>query len=132
MRPLPLHLAASSALFLGLVGSDAHAQSLRFTETAPGSVRATGNTLGLSKQLNDNGPGIEDSIGTFVSLSASVDNVPATATTPAGRHHLRLAGERLHRGARPAGGGRGALRRAALGRSYDYPPDVVTASWTRR
>jgi MYXO-CTERM domain-containing protein len=54
----------------------ADAQTLRFSGTAPGSIRATGNTLGLSKGLNQNGPGTEDSIGTFVSLGGTTDNVP--------------------------------------------------------
>lgn len=45
----------------------AHASELRFSITAKGGVVSTGNTLGLAKQLNANGPGIEDSIGTFLS-----------------------------------------------------------------
>ena len=66
--------------------SEVHAQTLRFSDTAPGGIAATGNTLGLSKALDANGPGTEDSIGTFISLDlASVDNSPAaTPAWPAG------------------------------------------------
>ncbi len=50
------------------------AQVLRFTTTEPGNVVAVGNTLGLAKELNLNGPGTQDAIGTFTSLDpASVD-----------------------------------------------------------
>jgi uncharacterized protein (TIGR03382 family) len=63
----------------------AHAAELRFNQTAAGGVVATGNTLGLSKQSNLNGPGIEDSIGTFLSLDAlSVDDQPANIGNPWG------------------------------------------------
>lgn len=54
------------------------ASELRFSQTTAGQVVATGNTLGLSKAFAQNGPGIEDSIGTFITLDgASVDSVPA-------------------------------------------------------
>lgn len=54
------------------------ASELRFSQTTAGQVVATGNTLGLSKAFGANGPGIEDSIGTFITLdAASVDAVPA-------------------------------------------------------
>ncbi|MCX4243556.1 hypothetical protein [Paraliomyxa miuraensis] len=59
------------------------AAELRFSQTAAGLVVATGNTLGLSKELNANGPGLEDSIGTFISLdAASVDDFPANPANP--------------------------------------------------
>lgn len=58
--------------------SEAEAQELRFSDTAPGGIIATGNTLGLSKQLDANGPGAEDSIGTFISLDpSSIDDTPS-------------------------------------------------------
>lgn len=61
----------------------AGATELRFSQTAAGQVVATGNTLGLSKELNLNGPGLEDSIGTYTSLDgASVDAAPANAANP--------------------------------------------------
>jgi hypothetical protein len=63
------------ALLLAVPG---HASELRFSQTTAGQVVATGNTLGLSKAFGANGPGIEDSIGTFITLdAASVDAVPA-------------------------------------------------------
>ncbi len=60
----------------------AEAQALRFSATAPGGIVGTGNTLGLAKDLNLNGPGTRDSIGTFISLGNSVDDMPANATNP--------------------------------------------------
>lgn len=55
----------------------AQASDLRFNQTAAGGVVATGNTLGLAKQSNLNGPGVEDSIGTFISADGvSIDNHP--------------------------------------------------------
>ncbi|MEL6180085.1 MAG: DUF4215 domain-containing protein, partial [Myxococcota bacterium] len=43
----------------------------------------TGNTLGLSKESNANGPGLEDSIGTFVTVdTTSTDNDPANPANP--------------------------------------------------
>lgn len=63
------------ALLLAVPG---RASELRFSQTTAGQVVATGNTLGLSKAFGANGPGIEDSIGTFITLDAgSVDDVPA-------------------------------------------------------
>lgn len=67
-----------AAFLLGLgtlsISTGAHAQALRFSTTAPGNVIAAGNTLGLSKQSGLNGPGVSDSIGTFLTLdSLSVD-----------------------------------------------------------
>jgi uncharacterized repeat protein (TIGR01451 family) len=55
----------------------------RFSDVAPGNVLATGNTLGLSKQSLFNGPGISDSIGTFISLDPTeVDDTPANVGNP--------------------------------------------------
>ncbi len=75
-------LLVSLAVLGGLRGSAA-AQDLRYSTTQPGNVIATGNTLGLAKQLGLNGPGVEDSIGTFTSLdSASVDLFPDNPLNP--------------------------------------------------
>lgn len=63
---------------VALLTSTAGASELRFSRTTAGNVVATGNALGLSKQLDQNGPGVEDSIGTFSSLdNTSVDNMPS-------------------------------------------------------
>ena len=78
-------LAALTALLVaGLTASQAEAQSvLRFRTTAQGGVAVTGNTLGLSKETNANGPGTRDSIGTFVTVdTTSVDNEPVNAGNP--------------------------------------------------
>lgn len=64
------------------VAAPASAAELRFSTTAPGSVFAIGNTLGLSKQVAANGPGLEDSIGTFITLDNSVDDTPPNAANP--------------------------------------------------
>lgn len=66
------------ALLVGLgvsvLSVDASAQALRYSTTAPGNVIAVGNTLGLSKESGLNGPGVADSIGTFLTLDTqSVD-----------------------------------------------------------
>jgi len=58
------------------------AQELRFATTTPGGIVATGNTLGLSKDQNANGPGLKDSIGTFLSLGNSTDDMPLNAVNP--------------------------------------------------
>jgi MYXO-CTERM domain-containing protein/uncharacterized repeat protein (TIGR01451 family) len=74
--------SASSAL--GLIGPRrALASQLRFSTTGKGGVTATGNSLGLSKQFGQNGPGTEDSIGTFTALDGTlVDNFPANPGNP--------------------------------------------------
>ncbi len=41
---------------------------LRFSTITEGDISITGNTLGLSKEEDRNGPGTRDSIGTFISL----------------------------------------------------------------
>ncbi len=80
MRGHELHRTLYFSIIAGalLVATPGSASELRFSRTTAGQVVATGNTLGLSKALNANGPGTEDSIGTFLSLDpASVDNFPA-------------------------------------------------------
>lgn len=73
-RTLPAALGAAALL----LAPAARGSELRFSQTTAGQVVATGNTLGLSKAFGANGPGIEDSIGTFITLDgASVDAVPA-------------------------------------------------------
>ncbi|MEX1362133.1 MAG: hypothetical protein AB1Z98_03355 [Nannocystaceae bacterium] len=73
------------ALGAALLAAPAEASELRFSQTAAGQVVATGNTLGLSKEFAANGPGIEDSIGTFISLDgASMDLDPANPGNPWG------------------------------------------------
>jgi hypothetical protein len=63
--------------------SPAEAQVLRFAKTAAGGIASTGNTLGLAKAQNTNGPGDWDSIGTFISRDPMLtDNKPASATNP--------------------------------------------------
>ncbi len=69
------------AFGLSLVGTSS-AQDLRFSDNSPGGIVATGNTLGLSKDTGVNGPGIRDSIGTFLSLSNTVDDSPLNALNP--------------------------------------------------
>ncbi|UQA58354.1 MYXO-CTERM sorting domain-containing protein [Polyangium aurulentum] len=75
----PLLLALTLA---ALVPASASAQELRFTATVPGGITGTGNTLGLAKATNLNGPGDRDSIGTFLSLGDSVDDMPVNAANP--------------------------------------------------
>jgi uncharacterized repeat protein (TIGR01451 family) len=68
--------ASLRQIVLVAVPATANAQVLRFSTTAAGKIISTGNTLGLSKALNENGPGTKDSIGTFLSLGNSVDDNP--------------------------------------------------------
>jgi len=76
------------AIAVGLAGvlafpEGAQAQALRFSTTQPGNVVAAGNTLGLSHAFTANGPGTEDSIGSFITLDPqSVDNVPPNLLNP--------------------------------------------------
>lgn len=76
------YFACAGVLGLLACASSASAQELRFSTTTAGSIATTGNALGLSKQKNANGPGVEDSIGTFTSLTNSVDDVPANPANP--------------------------------------------------
>lgn len=75
-----------TCLAVGLASTAAHAAPvLRFRDTAAGNIVATGNTLGLSKALDLNSPGLEDSIGTFLTLDeTSVDDFPANVGNPWG------------------------------------------------
>lgn len=75
-----------TCLAVGLASTAAHAAPVqRFRETAAGNIVATGNTLGLSKALDLNSPGLEDSIGTFLTLDeTSVDDFPANVGNPWG------------------------------------------------
>ena len=66
---------------LGVAGS-ASASELRFSQTTAGNVVATGNALGLSKEIDVNGPGIEDSIGTFATLGGAADTQPPNPGNP--------------------------------------------------
>lgn len=61
---------------------DAMAQQLRYSTNAPGRIIATGNTLGLAKDTNANGPGVRDSIGTFLTLGNGSDNMPLNLFNP--------------------------------------------------
>ena len=61
----------------------ADANDLRFTETTEGNIAITGNTLGLSKEVDVNGPGTADSIGTFITtLPGLVDDFPLSTANP--------------------------------------------------
>ena len=63
----------------------AEASELRYSNTVKGGIVSTGNTLGLAKELNANGPGTRDSIGTFLTLDNQlVDNNPANVNNPWG------------------------------------------------
>jgi MYXO-CTERM domain-containing protein len=82
-----LRHASLLAIVVGLAGAlapvqTAEAQELRFSTTQPGNVVAAGNTLGLSHQLSLNGPGTEDSVGTFIRLGAGADTTPLNALNP--------------------------------------------------
>ncbi len=64
-----------------LVPQLALAQQVRFSDTVPGGISATGNTLGLSKESSGNGPGLLGSIGTFIALDpTSIDAAPVGGT----------------------------------------------------
>lgn len=77
----------SAIVAAGLVSfattGEAGAQELRFETTAPGGIASTGNTLGLSKAFNANGPGVEDSIGAFTTTFGNMtDDVPSNDLNP--------------------------------------------------
>lgn len=64
----------------------AEAQVLRFSKTAAGAIASTGNTLGLAKASNSNGPGTSNSIGTFIALDPNaVDDMPVSSASPWGK-----------------------------------------------
>ncbi|WP_437710990.1 MYXO-CTERM sorting domain-containing protein [Sorangium sp. So ce448] len=75
LRPRTAALAGLAALGLGHA-QPASATQLRFTTTAPGGIVATGNTLGLSKQLGANGPGAEPGEQRTVVLELDVVGPP--------------------------------------------------------
>ncbi len=78
-------LVCSCAIALAAVAAwsaPSAAAELRYSTTAPGRVVAIGNTLGLAKQQAANGPGLEDSIGTFVTLENLTDVTPVNAANP--------------------------------------------------
>ncbi|MBW2701821.1 MAG: DUF4215 domain-containing protein [Deltaproteobacteria bacterium] len=56
---------------------------LRYESTSRGTLAVTGNTLGLSKQHDENGPGTEGSIGTFITTDTSlIDDAPTNPANP--------------------------------------------------
>jgi len=67
-----------------VTANDARAETvLRFSVTTGGGIVGTGNSLGLSKELDLNGPGTEDSVGTFMTLvPGTIDDFPANAANP--------------------------------------------------
>lgn len=75
-----LRLTGLAALSLASLLASPAAQAapeLRYQTTARGRVITTGNTLGLSKSIDENAPGTADSIGTFISLDpTSIDDSP--------------------------------------------------------
>jgi len=81
--PLRVPLLLAITCTAAFTPAESSAQQLRFTATVPGNIVGTGNTLGLSKGLNENGPGDRDSIGTFTSLdNTSVDAPPTNLANP--------------------------------------------------
>jgi MYXO-CTERM domain-containing protein len=79
--------AVPPAFALALLATplSADASELRFSSTAKGGVVSCGNTLGLSKQPGSNGPGVGDSIGTFLSPDLQqLDDFPANLGNPWG------------------------------------------------
>src|SRR5262245_1743853 len=67
----------------------AHAQYVKRPTTTPptntitnGAITFTGNTLGLSKMINQNQPGTSDAIGAFTTVNTAlkVGNFPAGTT----------------------------------------------------
>lgn len=83
-------IAAAASLVAIPASADTH---LRYSITTGGGISTTGNTLGLSKHgdtIDDNdpignGPGIEDSIGTFITLMPGMtDDDPFNPGNPWG------------------------------------------------
>ncbi|HEU5100147.1 MAG TPA: hypothetical protein VFU22_14060, partial [Roseiflexaceae bacterium] len=54
------------------VRTAAAAYQLRYTTITTGALTFTGNTLGLSKQLNTNAPGTAHGIGTFITTNTTL------------------------------------------------------------
>lgn len=80
--------------------------------TTSGAVTFIGNTLGLNKHDNDDEPGTNGSIGTFITVDTTQRDNP---NWPFGTHR-RLAQEQLGRDPDPAVRQPRRLRRADLGR----------------
>lgn len=58
-------------------------QAVRYAGLVYGGIAVTGNAIGLAKQVNANGPGLEDSIGTFMAKNpADMDSVPSNVGNP--------------------------------------------------
>ncbi len=77
--------ATAVVLLFSLVASSVAAADpgRRFSGTFEGGISITGNTLGLAKETDANGPGTRDSIGTFVTTDASsIDGFPVHADNP--------------------------------------------------
>lgn len=80
-------IATAASLVAIPASADTH---LRYSITTGGGISTTGNSLGLSKEVIEgnpsigfNGPGFDDSIGTFMTLQAgSTDTVPANPGNP--------------------------------------------------
>ena len=123
----PRWLTAALVAALGLTATEAGAQHLRFSTTAAGRIVATGNTIGLSKALNENGPGTQDSIGTFISLDPnSYDDLPANPGNPwpAGTTSDWLASGSMGLLALP-NGAEVLYAELVWGGSYDYVDNVI-------
>lgn len=72
-----------ASLLACLVATEARAQQVRYHEIGRQSLVITGNTLGLSKALDVNCQGTEDSIGTFIAHGTTgIDSSPACSGTP--------------------------------------------------
>src|SRR5690606_25065042 len=80
--PALMRLGTRDSMLLGTIAGlsmtgPLQASELRFSATAAGNIVATGNAVGLSKELDANGPGTLDSVGTFASLDPNaVDDAP--------------------------------------------------------
>jgi len=76
-------LAFVLAVLLIALPEFAAGAELRYSGEVYGGIAMTGNAIGLSKQLDVNGPGTEDSIGTFMALDPSdVDDSPSYPANP--------------------------------------------------
>jgi hypothetical protein len=102
---------------------------VRYSGMVYGGVTMTGNALGLSKQLDFNGPGTEDSIGTFMALNPSdQDNIPANGSNPwyTGTTYDWTANGSSAELVLPAGA-QVLYAELIWAGSFDYFPDDVTA-----
>jgi uncharacterized repeat protein (TIGR01451 family) len=72
-----------ASIAVAMIATPVHSQVLRYADTSQGALAITGNTLGLSKATDRNGPGTRDAIGTFISLvPGAVDDSPVNADNP--------------------------------------------------